>query len=460
MALTTHAVTARQVLAIADGTSGADELGILLAGQRSKCLAMLALVVRQAQARRHPEAAAAAAGYRLLAAAQRLARPGADEILRWPAASSWAADTVLGLQSPAAGPVSPGRLALLGAAAAIRGGLPCSVRLPTSACAGPTLVLPSLGRVLLPGWLRGQPITLRSVPGQAELRGPGGCLPLPGQLDGPGPRWRPVRAIAAGSGAARIELRLDDTGSCHAGGEPADWTRLLADAWELLSRDHPRTAAEVAALLTCLTPVRAADGAAVSATSRRAFGAVAMSLPGSATAMALALAHEIQHAKLAALMDLIPMIAGEPADRYYAPWRDDPRPLAGLLQGMYAHLGVAGFWRRHRRVTREPDELGYAHAEFARWRQACADVRDVLSTQPALTEGGLLFVTGMERVLRDWAHDDVPGGALAQARRAAARHRDQWHREHGSGARPGVAWSRPGPAPRGAIGIRQAGEGG
>ena len=27
----------------------------------------------------------------------------------------------------------------------------------------------------------------------------------------------------------------------------------------------------------------------------------------------------------------------------YLPWRDDPRPAAGLLQGAYAHVGVTEF---------------------------------------------------------------------------------------------------------------------
>jgi hypothetical protein len=35
--------------------------------------------------------------------------------------------------------------------------------------------------------------------------------------------------------------------------------------------------------------------------------------------------------------------------RYYAPWRADPRLASGLLQGTYAFLGVSGFWRCQRK---------------------------------------------------------------------------------------------------------------
>lgn len=32
--------------------------------------------------------------------------------------------------------------------------------------------------------------------------------------------------------------------------------------------------------------------------------------------------------------------------RYYAPWREDPRPISGLLQRTYAFLEVSAFWQR------------------------------------------------------------------------------------------------------------------
>ena len=60
--------------------------------------------------------------------------------------------------------------------------------------------------------------------------------------------------------------------------------------------------------------------------------------------LASVLVHECQHAKLNAVLDLIPLSRPDQA-RYYAPWREDPRPLGGLLHGAYAYLGVSDFWR-------------------------------------------------------------------------------------------------------------------
>jgi HEXXH motif-containing protein len=180
------------------------------------------------------------------------------------------------------------------------------------------------------------------------------------------------------------------------------------------------------------------DGDIRSITTRQVFGSIGLSLPDDDVTMALTLSHEVQHAKLAALMDLLPMVTEPAPDLYYAPWRSDPRPLASLLQGMYAHLGVARFWKRHREVTLEPDDVHHAHVEFARWRNACSQVAKVVSGRPELTRCGSAFVDGMVRVLREWRDEYVPPEAQAQADDAISEHRRQWdmHRRGSSGTSP------------------------
>jgi len=58
--------------------------------------------------------------------------------------------------------------------------------------------------------------------------------------------------------------------------------------------------------------------------------------------------HEFQHSKL------------------WAPWRTDPRPLGGLLQGVYAFLGVADTWRA---LAARPALGDLAMREFAEARE-------------------------------------------------------------------------------------------
>ncbi len=158
-----------------------------------------------------------------------------------------------------------------------------------------------------------------------------------------------------------------------------------------------------------------------------------MSLPADPVSGAEAFAHEVQHVKLGALLDLVDLVKPDDGSRYYAPWRPDPRPAVGLLQGAYAYLGVSGFWRRQRLVA------GYQErgdAEYARWRAAAATVVATLRSSGRLTDAGHEFVAGMAHTLAPWQLEPVSATARTNAERAAAEHRTRWQ-------------SVPGPAPAG-----------
>jgi uncharacterized protein len=160
-------------------------------------------------------------------------------------------------------------------------------------------------------------------------------------------------------------------------------------------------------------------------TSHENFGAVGMSLPSDALTAAVTLAHEVQHAKLTALLDQVTMTRHDDGRRFYAPWRSDPRPVSGLLQGAYAYLGVSGFWRRQRHVETGNRAI-LAHAEFARWCKAAEGVARTLRESGALTREGNTFVAGMLTTLQSWNAESVPLQALEIAKRNAAEHVRHW----------------------------------
>src|SRR5262249_56852586 len=103
--------------------------------------------------------------------------------------------------------------------------------------------------------------------------------------------------------------------------------------------------------------------------------------PGAdAGSLAVALVHEFQHSKVSALLVLVPLHRAGTATAHYAPWRPDPRPLGGLLQGAYAYLGLVDLWGVQR--LREPGAAArLAHFEFARWLPAVRRV--VLALSPS-----------------------------------------------------------------------------
>jgi uncharacterized protein len=154
-----------------------------------------------------------------------------------------------------------------------------------------------------------------------------------------------------------------------------------------------------------------------------------MSEPPGSVDVALTLAHETQHIKLSAVLDLIRLLCPDNGSRYYAPWRDDPRPAAGLLQGAYAFLGVTAFWRRQRDVTAALDSL--AEVEFARWRDAVALACETLLVSGQLTEDGQIFVTTMAETLRPWRDEPVADEAQRLADGENERHAARWTAQHG-----------------------------
>ena len=219
--------------------------------------------------------------------------------------------------------------------------------------------------------------------------------------------WQPVRVLRAPG----ISVPVEDTDpyrDCHqwtaaprlTDDDFALWQRSFEEAWGEILRHHAAYAPALAAGLSVLMPLSAGpQGKDVSATARQAFGAVAAALPADPVILALLIIHEFQHVKLGAVLDLYDLY--DPADDrlFHAPWRDDPRPLEGLLQGTYAHLAVSDFWRARREVTAGADSEA-AGARFAFWHAHTCDAVDTLTNSGSLTPLGVRFVSEMRQSLR------------------------------------------------------------
>jgi uncharacterized protein len=250
------------------------------------------------------------------------------------------------------------------------------------------------------------------------------------------PGWRELRRATAGPLSVLVD-DLDPFRMPVPDGGPAErltqsQTTGLRDtlraAWPALS---PASAAEVAAIVRVIVPYQAPESGHASTTSPQVFGTVAMSEQPDRYTCAETLVHETQHLKLCAVLDLVTLTRPDDGQRYYAPWRPDPRPASGLLQGAYAFLGVSGFWREHRESAPEPEIRQRGQAEFARWREGVATVADTLLRSGQLTSSGETFVETMAGVLYEWLREPVPADALAVARRKNERHLVQWRADNG-----------------------------
>jgi hypothetical protein len=155
--------------------------------------------------------------------------------------------------------------------------------------------------------------------------------------------------------------------------------------------------------------------------------------------MAVTLVHEYQHHKLVQLLDFAPLHDTSPHDagsaaRHWAPWRPDPRPLSGLLQGSYAFLGIGEFWRERldalRRIPSTGTELAIAGVEFAWCRAAVGQAVCALEASGDLTELGRRFVAGMHAQVRTWSPVTVEETAADAASTMLADARAMWLLRH------------------------------
>lgn len=405
---------------LARGGGDATTVGRLRSGQLSRRLLGLRVLldlVRSAECE---------AWYAVLATAQDRDPGAVGRVLAEPHVGAWTAATLRAVRAGRPVRADLGRLGAMAVVAAAAAGMPAEVEVPVRDGA---ILLPGHGRASVPGRSR------------AVLRSDGRRLsvddrpvPAAGQ-DAPG--WKGLRIIQATAHGLSVRLCLDDLdpyrncGQREPAGrldpaEAAVWQRLLTEAWDVLATHHRSYAEAIAAGLTTVVPLRSlrADQG-MNVTSDDAFGAVSLTRPADALGLALALVHEFQHAKLWALLDIVPLHRRDDEPRYYAPWRDDPRPLGGLLHGVYAFLAVTDFWRVQRRLLAD-GAAAAAEREFARWRAMVREAHRSLVGSAGFTAAGRRFLAGMGKTIEGFGAEPVDAIADAAARDSADDHRIGW----------------------------------
>jgi HEXXH motif-containing protein len=437
--LARHRLRRDQFEALAAGGGSADAISALLAAERSWRMVQLRALLDMA--RGHPDPSGPlpplTEAWELLVAAERSARSDVERLLLSPQTGTWAGYTLRRLRGSAVAEaplwMDLGYLHALAAAAAIRAVLEFSIRVPVR---DGFAAIPTMGGAHLQVDSRWESVEVRGSRGEAMVSARGEVVKI-GSAD----RWLAPPVVRTRQGAHTLSVTLDHVDPYRNLRSPtppdqltpeqtARWRALVERAWELISMAYPDILEPMARGLFCVVPQPAAERfRTMSASAGDAFGSLIVSEPEDAPELAVTMVHEFQHIKLGGVLHLVPLQEREPQQRLYAPWRDDPRPLGGLLQGVYAFVGIVEFWRGFRLIA-DGSAAQLAHFEFARWRRQVLHTLTMLRTLPELTDEGHQLVAGLADTAATWQEEPVPAEVLDPAEAAVADHRARWRLHH------------------------------
>ncbi|MFE9093709.1 aKG-HExxH-type peptide beta-hydroxylase [Streptomyces sp. NPDC007264] len=392
-------------------------------------------------------------------------RSPARERLLHPLVGPWARRCLRGLDTEKEPPTQErarelrrdlAHLGALATAAAARAGISFTVRLTVR---DGMLTLPSLG-ALHTAEAGDAPVEVRHLRGHLTLRQGGASDVVVHLEDGIGawsgaPAWTPAYALP-GLVPGGAPMPLDDTDPYRTvpGGpryremspaavpddaERKRWVQAWVGTAGALLLGGEQRVTETVGLLRCLVPLAAPPASAAgsdsagycSATRREAFGAVLSSPPPTPSAFAATLVHEIQHTKLAALADMVTLHHAGPEERYFAPWRPDPRPYDGVLQGTYSHLAMADYFQRCAGAAPGRAERESAWALYARYKEQVGAALPTLVASADLTGRGRAFVDQMVATYERIAALPAPRGHAARAAAYVKAARTLWLQRHG-----------------------------
>lgn len=441
-----HILPVRHFRELARGKGGAETINLMLAGERSRRLLMVRLLLDQLKS--HPGALGPLPHYDTAWKALREAHvqdsAAVEKVLLSPQVGIWLSRMLRLLRGRTigAGPMwaEVGHLHAIAFAAAIRTKTELFTSVPARAG---HVMIPTLGMAHLPSgeaWSVVEAVNTAATGAWLKLGELNVIIPTATAGDGDG--WWGLREVVVSAGEFRLSVWLDDLDPYRDLADPvpavrlddADlrrWHRQITEAWKIISRIFPETAEAMSAGMQSLAPLPGGDRSETrSSSTGDGFGSALISRPSDSVALAVAMIHEFQHTKLGGLLHLVSLLKSEAnSELSYAPWRDDPRPVSGLLQGVFAFYGIARFWQCYRRDLTGADRDA-AEFEFAYARRQTRLGLNALRRTPQLTGLGRGFVGELAQEVIALHADRVTPEAARAAWAAATDHQVVWRLRH------------------------------
>lgn len=288
--------------------------------------------------------------------------------------------------------------------------------------------------------LAGEPAARVSVtPGRVEVQARRGtALLTPEGVSADGAiAWHPTRKVHFEAGGLDFEFHFgsrDHAARAVGPSQPLDldessfleWTSGLGRAWEHLTTHHRAAALAVGAATSVVVPQEGHDDSRhVSSSNSDGFGVVGLSFTEDLPTLAVGIVHETRHNLLSAALTAVELHDGDDTARFYAGWRDDPRPVGALLQGACAFAAVTDFWRREHDLDVDARVRRRSALEVTRWWAFTRDAVDQLRASGQLTSLGLSFLEGLQDLVG--ARPKVERSVAAASSDLVAEHRTAWH---------------------------------
>jgi HEXXH motif-containing protein len=265
-------------------------------------------------------------------------------------------------------------------------------------------LLPRLG-LRIPA--RGSAVRLERLDRQAVAIDLGGSRTRVDLADVPA-AWRLPRWAIAGEPSLLLEVRSPALYDAEhlpllapASPRAATLAATLATALAVIRLGPPGLAEQIRSLIGFYAPLAAPKHKNHhSFSAPRLIGVIFLSEAYDDLRLVEALVHEYHHNELSLLMEVEPVLAEEPGELFYSPWRDDPRPLYGLVQAIHVFTGVIDFYRHAERAV----PLARHQGEFrARRQEICSQLRLGLVQVPdrRLTPLGREIIAGVDQEVAD-----------------------------------------------------------
>lgn len=435
------------------GPVDASAMAALRDGQYSRRLLLLK-VLRELGSSTPEVGHAVEDAWPVLVAAEKRAPEVVREILLYPSVGTWLVRVVRKIRriidDDIPIKVDMGYLGSIAAAAAIRAGIEATATVQSW---GGRITLPTVGQFEVADGESPGATRVRASESGARLELADGSWVALDEA-----RSFPLRAHRSTAGGRSMRWTFDDidpyrsfagmaTNDRLGASEFATWCGKLDRAWAILVEEHADYLTELSAANPVIVPAPRINGF-VAASSAASFGAIRAAMPETPAAMAETLLHELQHSKLNALLDLVPLQQPGEDRLCYAPWRQDPRPLSGLLHGIYAFVGVTEYW--YRQWQSHPGAT--AAFELAHHQEQVREAVRALGSTPELTSEGARFLQVAKDRLSACDDATVPEDVRAVVTALVTANRLTWRLRHLAPDNDHVArladlWFADGPCP-------------